>query len=77
MTQKYHLYRALYIAKQLGMESYGVSADPREYAGQLYREAREVFARNKDFATCMLKPKPTYLGEAIPVSQDGNITNDK
>ena len=29
VTQEYHLYRALYIANQLGMEAYGVGADPR------------------------------------------------
>ena len=27
ITQEYHLYRALYIAEQLGLEAYGVSAD--------------------------------------------------
>lgn len=77
VTQEYHLYRALYIANQLGLEAYGVSADPREYAGQTYRELREILARDKDFFKCIVKPKPTYLGETIPVSGDGNMTNDK
>ena len=27
VTQKYHLYRALYIANSLGLEAYGVGAD--------------------------------------------------
>ncbi len=49
VTQKYHLYRALYIADSLGLEAYGVSADIREYRGQLYRDARELAARIKDF----------------------------
>lgn len=77
VTQKYHLYRALYIAKELGIEAYGVASDPRRYAGAVYREAREVLARNKDFVMCFFKPEPTYLGEAIPVSGDGNVTNDR
>lgn len=77
VTQKYHLFRALYIADQLGIEAYGVASDPRRYTGAVYREAREVLARNKDFVMCFFKPEPTYLGEAIPVSGDGNITNDK
>ena len=34
-------------------------------------------ARNKDFIQCIIKPKPTYLGETIPVSGNGDITNDK
>ena len=77
VTQEYHLYRALYIAEQLGLEGYGVAADLHSYGGQLNRDIREVLARCKDFAMCIFKPEPTYLGEAIPVSGDGNKTNDK
>ena len=76
VTQKYHLYRALYIANQLGIEAYGVGADPRQYVGATYRELREILARDKDFVKCIFKPKPTYLGESIPVSGNGDITND-
>lgn len=76
VTQKYHLYRALYIANQLGVEAYGIGADPRQYVGATYRELREILARNKDFIKCIFKPEPTYLGETIPVSGDGDVTND-
>lgn len=77
VTQKYHLYRALYIANQLGIEAYGVGADPRQYVGATYRELREILARNKDFIKCIFKPEPTYLGDTIHVSGNGDITNDK
>ena len=77
VTQKYHLYRSLYIANQLGVEAYGVGSDPRKYVGQFYREFREILARNKDFVKCIFKPKPTYLGEIIPVSGSGDVTNDR
>ena len=77
VTQKYHLYRALHIANSLGIEAYGVGADPRQYVGAMYREIREILARNKDFVKCLFKPEPTYLGETIPVSGNGNATNDK
>jgi len=77
VTQKYHLYRALHIANSLGLEAYGVGADPRQYVGAMYREIREILARNKDFVKCLFKPEPTYLGESIPVSGSGDITNDK
>ena len=49
VTQEYHLYRALYIAEQMGLDAYGVSADVRTYRGQTYRELREILARFKDF----------------------------
>lgn len=76
VTQEYHLYRALYIAEQLGVEAYGVSSDLNRYAGQSMRDFREVLARCKDWAMCIFKPEPTYLGEAIPVSGNGDLTND-
>jgi vancomycin permeability regulator SanA len=77
VTQGYHLYRALYIADCLGIEAYGIASDPRVYAGQNYRELREILARVKDYFYCWLQPKPTYLGDSIPVSGNGDITNDK
>lgn len=77
VTQEYHLYRALYIASHLGLEAYGMPADKRSYSGQTYRELREILARNKDFIQCIFQPKPKYLGDIIPVSGDGNITNDE
>lgn len=77
VTQKYHLFRALYISNRLGVEAVGYASDPRAYSGQLYRELREILARDKDLIYCIFKPKPTYLGEAIPVSGDGNNTNDR
>ena len=76
VTQEYHLYRALYIANRLGIEACGVSSDYRAYAGQSMRDAREVLARIKDFAICIYKPEPTYLGDAIPISGNGDLTND-
>ncbi len=77
VTQGYHLYRALYIADRLGIEAYGVASDPRVYAGQNYRELREILARVKDYLYCLLQPEPTYLGDSIPVSGNGDITNDE
>ena len=76
ITQEYHLYRALYIAEQLGIEAYGVASDYHTYVGQSMRDLREVLARAKDFVTTIVKPEPTYLGDFIDIHGDGNITND-
>ena len=76
VTQEYHLYRALYIAKRLGLEAYGVPSDLNTYAGQSFRDLREVLARAKDFLKCTFKPEPTYLGDKILVSGSGDLTND-
>ena len=48
VTQQYHLYRALYIARELGIEADGYPSDPRAYRNRWYRELREVVARWKD-----------------------------
>ena len=77
VTQEYHLYRALYIAEQLGIKAYGVSADYRQYSGQFSRDVREVLARVKDFGMGIFQPEPTYLGEAIPISGNGDMTHDE
>ena len=71
VTQQYHLYRALYISESLGINAYGVSADPRVYVGQELRDLREIMARAKDFVKCIFKPPSSFLGDVIPVSGDG------
>ena len=77
VTQKYHLYRAIFIARSLGIEAYGVSAEDIHYNGQALREVREILARDKDFVKSLLKVKSKYSGETVLVSGDGNVTNDE
>lgn len=76
VTQKYHLYRALYISKKIEIDSYGVASNLRIYPGQFIREIREIFARDKDVLKCITKPMPTFLGEKISLDGNGDITND-
>lgn len=79
VTQGYHLYRAIYIARALGLEAYGVASDLQDYA--LYTDVRnairESLARIKDFGVCIVKPEPTYLGDPIPISGSASLSDDK
>jgi vancomycin permeability regulator SanA len=80
VTQKYHLYRAVYNARKLGLDAYGVAADGQynfSFPVRTYNNARESIARCKDFIWCIIKPEPTYLGDAIPISSSGVLTDDK
>ena len=79
ISQKYHLYRAIYVAEYLGLEAYGVDSQLRPYAADtnIYNTIREFLARNKEFIYVRLNPKPTYLGEVIPINGNGDVTNDK
>jgi SanA protein len=76
VSQKEHLYRAIYIAEALGMEAIGVAAEDIHYGGDEMRDLREILARVKDVFTLMIKPKPTYLGDPIPIDGNGDSTND-
>lgn len=75
VSQQYHLYRAVYDARALGLDAWGVAAEDVAYLGQTVRDLREILARNKDFFYVLFQPEPTFLGEAIPVSGDGNASN--
>jgi len=77
VTQEYHLYRALYIARKLGLDAQGVGSNYRTYITQPKNDLREYAARVKDFFMCIIQPKPKYLGEPIPLNLDGNVTNDR
>lgn len=68
VTQEYHLYRALYLARALGLEAWGVAADGQNYRGQTMRDLREIVARDKDFFWAILQPEPTYLGDPEPLT---------
>ena len=76
VTQNYHLYRAIYIARSMGIEAYGVDSDYQTYWGQTKREVREILARCKDVVTTILEVPPTYGGDKIPITGSGDLTND-
>ena len=74
-TQTYHLYRALWSAKSLGMQAEGVPSDYHEYQKQLQYDIRESPARTKDFFKALFRVPSTYVGEAISLDQSGDVTN--
>ena len=60
VTQKYHLYRSIYIARSLDLESVGISAREYKYFGQLGRDIREILARVKDYLLVKLGVNSKY-----------------
>ena len=74
VTQEYHLYRALYIARELGVEAEGVSADLRPYRKQTQYSLREHLARFKDFFTAAKGDYEGHLDPPVDLSGDGNDT---
>ena len=68
-TQSFHLPRAVFIARRLGIKAYGVNAD----VGHILfsNNIREVFADEKAVLDLIFSRKPKYLGDKIPITGDG------
>ncbi len=70
ITQKYHMYRALYLAKSLDLEAYGVVADDIPQKAIMFKnELREILSRDKNFFKGIFKPKSDYLEEIKAYSE--------
>ena len=75
VTQRFHLYRALYLAEKLGLDAVGVVAEDVPYKSVMIRnEMREVLSRVKNFFKVIVEPESKYLGEPISLDGDGNVT---
>ncbi len=75
-TQAFHMPRAVYIARRLGLEAYGVAAEDKEIYRMAYNRMRESLARVKAFWDVEIGQRlPKYLGDAIPVTGDGTVTD--
>lgn len=68
VSQEFHNQRAVYIARQNGINAYGYNAkDVNKHAG-LKTNIREYFARAKVFIDSFLGVEPKFLGENIEVT---------
>lgn len=76
VTQKYHAYRAVYAARKLGLDAYAAPNKRMKYRNIWICKLREVAARDKEVVNLWIQPKPTYLGDKIPISGSGLATKD-
>lgn len=74
VTQQYHLYRAIYVAKGLGIDCKGVASDYHDYVDIDTYEKREKLARIKDFYQVIIKPNSEKQSEPVSLDQSGRIT---
>lgn len=77
VTQGYHLSRALFIARKLGVEAIGIPADETA-STRLNREIREIAARVKEFSSLNFgwPTQSVYLEFPIDFTQSGNVTDN-
>jgi len=76
-TQKFHINRAVYIARKLGVEAYGYPCEDKSIYNMPYLYLRESLAKVKAvIETDILKRSSKYGGEAIPIWKSGTLTED-
>ncbi len=75
VTQDFHLSRAVYTARHLGLDAIGVVADLETYRDYAPNAAREVLARvNAIIELHMTRPDPAESGQPLPITGDGRTS---
>lgn len=74
VTQRFHLPRALWMARSMGIEAEGAIADRRLYRGAAWFEAREIVSRTKAVIDVATSRRPHHQGPRIPLDRDGRVT---
>ncbi len=68
VSQKFHNERAVFIARQKGLDAYGYNAkDLRLSKWSFKTKIREIFARVKVFVDIVTNKQPRHLGEPINI----------
>ena len=63
VTQTYHLYRALYTGRKLGLDVTGLAADRQQYLGQNFFDAREILSTERAWIDVnVTHARPKFLG---------------
>ena len=76
VTQTFHLRRAVYIARKLGLTAYGYRADVHRYPSINYLMIRESFAGIKAVFEVLFHVNPRFGGEKIPITGDSSKSYD-
>ncbi len=76
VSQEFHLPRAVYIARSIGLDAIGINANNNKYAGLKQLKVREIIARVKAFVEVLFHKKPRFLGEQIPITGDSRLSYD-
>lgn len=72
VTQSFHMPRAVFIARTLGIDAYGIVAEER--GDPIYNYSREWLASVKAAGDLLFKRVPKQIGESYPLTGDGQET---
>lgn len=74
VTQAFHLPRAVYLARGLGIPAVGVEADRHRYRTNVQLAVREALARVKAFLDLQSGRRPELAGPVADIEGDGRVT---
>jgi SanA protein len=74
VTQEFHLARAVWCARALGMQAEGSAADRHVYRGIAWLQMREVISRTKAVVDVTVGRTPHHEGPPIDLAGDGRVT---
>ena len=74
VTQEYHIYRSLFIARGLGIDAEGVKAINSGYVVAPHNYVREYAAMVKDCVQTLFKPATQKIGNVYDISGNGEVT---
>lgn len=67
-TQRFHLYRSVYLARSAGIDAVGVAADRTVYVSRHWDAFREALARPMAVVDALIRRSPKHLGEPVPIT---------
>lgn len=70
VSQPFHVERAVYIARRMGLDAYGYNAQDVSHRYGFKTQVREKFARVKVFIDLLFNKQPKFLGDPIEISVD-------
>lgn len=76
VSQEFHLSRAVYIARSIGLNAYGIKSDKQKYPSVGRLMIRELLANVKAFSALLFNKKPRFLGDQIPITGDSRLSYD-
>ena len=75
VSQRYHLYRALYDTASFSIQAVGVPCDREGHDVRAVYYLRELAARTSDFIKVLTRQNATYLSEPVSLDQSGDVTS--
>ena len=73
VSQRFHLPRAIYLARSMGLDFYGYIGDRRKYEADVKNNFRELIANVKALGELLVNKDPHFKGKKIPITEKATL----